>query len=124
MAVFVDNLTVATTGTNLAVTGFGFNPTNLIVSVSGRGGLNTAMQYCYGMVDSSGTQCYDSIFADSTSRQSKAGSNKLISHYERIAGVLTEVINISFNSWVSGGFTWDVNLASSNYVIHLRATDS
>jgi len=127
MANFNDAITIATTGTGasaVSISGLPFTPTSLKFVVSAKSNSSGVIQYCSGQVDSTGYMTFDSIYGDSTGFQSKAGTNKVISLYERVSGTLTEVLNMSWHSYIASGFKLNVTATSTSYTIHLFAKDN
>lgn len=115
-------ITLGTTGAARTFTGFGFTPTHLTFRVGAKSASSSVDQFCYGTVDSTGYMTYTSQFSDTTGAQSKAGTNKCIVHYERVAGVITKVLEADFHSFTSDGFKLNVTTANSSYDVYVEAS--
>jgi hypothetical protein len=70
------------------------------------------------------TQSYHSTFSDGTSHQTKSGTNKIVSHYERVAGVLTEKVVARIDTvaapWSATDIQFVVDTADANYQFHVE----
>lgn len=117
---FTGTTTQGTTG-NKSITGVGFQPAYLRFTVSSKSTAETTVaHFSQGFTDGTRQKAH-SIIADSTGFASKAYSDRCINHYERVAGVLTEIIKATFVSFDADGFTLNFVNASSNYSIYIEA---
>lgn len=107
------------TGTKTLVTNLTGAPTWCRVTVGGKAaGGDTQGHFSVGTCDGT-RQNTQSTYSDTTGSASFSSNAKLVSHYERVAGTITEVINAAFSSFgTSGGsgtVVFTVTTDSANY---------
>lgn len=121
MAASYGSITLGTTGTGVAFNlGFASAPTRIRFTVGAKGGSSTVNQGAHGACDGT-NQFVLTWFSDGTSSQSTTSASKCVSIYERVSGVLTEVVAASFNSFTANGVKLNVTTASSNYQVFVEA---
>ena len=114
MSHWTGRVTVSSTGNN-AFTGIGFQPTWMNLRVSKKTSTTETVEHlCIGSADGTRQNC-SYIYGDSTSRTTDDFNTKCISHWERISGVLTEVLSCTFVSFDADGFTLNAVAGNANY---------
>ena len=119
----VGGIAVATTGSALSFSGFGFRPTSLKFTVGAKSGSAAVNQLSLGWVDSTSYQGASSNYSDSTGHESKFFNTKCLYVRERVAGTMTTVIEATFHSFTNDGFKLNVTTANSNYDVWVEASD-
>ncbi len=121
-----DQLTYLWTATGTQTLSLGFQPKRVRFTCSQKdsGSNDTIAHKSDGTVTngSSGTwsEC-ESFYTDTTGSQSFRFDDRLVSHYERVGGTITEIFRINFNSWTTNGMKVDIAvLSGSNYVVNLE----
>lgn len=66
-------------------------------------------------------QQVSSIFHDSQGNRSDDDLTKVVSHYERVNGVITEVLSASFHSFTATGIKLTVHIGNPNYQVYITA---
>lgn len=117
---YTTRATYGTTGVKTITCGF--QPVAMRITVAGKGGSAAVVQRSEGTADGT-RQNYDSIYWDSSGGHTKDGNTKMISHWERVAGVLTEVIAISFDSFTATEGKFNVTTADNNYSVKIELKD-
>lgn len=116
MSHWTGRVTVSIPGNN-AFTGIGFQPTWMNLRVSQKNGTTeTCNHLCLGSGDGTRSNC-SSFYSDATSSTTLDSNTKIISHWERVGGTLTEILAATFVSFDSDGFTLNASTASSNYKV-------
>lgn len=118
---FVTAASYGTTG--VKAISCGFQPTGMRITVGAKSGsAGTVNQRSEGQSDGT-NQTYTSNYTDATSSQSKQGINKIISHYERVAGALTEKIAGTFDSFTPTQGKFNLSAADNNYTLIIELWD-
>lgn len=118
MSYFMTTVSHATTGVKSVTPGF--QPIGARITVSSAGTSQAVGHFSQGITD--GThQCFNSTFSDVNGSSSWQGITKMVSHYERVSGTLTEVLAISFDSFNATQFKYNVGTANVNYSITVEA---
>lgn len=95
----------------------GFQPTGMRISVGAKSGSSaTTNQKSVGTSDGT-RQSYISNFSNANFNQTKQGNSKMISHYEEVAGSLTEVIAGTFDSFTATEGKFNLSAANNNYTL-------
>lgn len=112
-----------TTGnTTVVLNSVGLTPAKIRLTVSQKFNTADAVNHkSVGVTNGSSSQ-YASTFSDGTGHQTKEGTNKVISFWARVGGVLTEIIAATIVSIGEDEFTLNFTAADSNYRIHVEAT--
>jgi hypothetical protein len=119
MAFFCGTTTQASTGVKTLF--IGFQPVGVRFTVCQKIATSEAYHHLSeGRVDGT-RQSVNSTFCDSTSGLSINSTTKCISHYERVGGVVTEVLAASFDSFTASSVKINVTTANSNYQIFVEA---
>lgn len=105
----------ASTG-NQQLSGLTALPQFLILTYSQKNATDNVAHFSQGFTDGT-VQRVDSTFADTTGAKTVKSTAKVLSHYERVAGTITEVIAASFVSFDnlgggSYGFTLNFTVAT------------
>lgn len=113
MAYFTGTISHGTTGTKTITCGFA--PIYAKITVAAQvGTVDGVIHKSEGWTDGT-VQYYNTIYSDTTGHQTICGNTKLVSHYARVGGVITEIINATFNSFTATQFKYNVNTANANY---------
>lgn len=122
MSYWTGRVTVSSTGSN-SFTGVGFRPTWMRIRVSKKNSTTeTVCHLCMGSADGTNQNC-SYIYGDSTSHKTDDMNTKLISHWERVSGTLTEVIAATFGSFDADGFTINATTPSASYKVTVECGD-
>lgn len=97
----------------------GFTAEMIRLKISGKSG-DTVNHLSDGSSNGSNSE-YSSNYTDSTGSQTKRGTDKVISHWERVSGTLTEKIAATMVSIDEEEFTLNFTAADSAYSIHVIA---
>lgn len=101
----------------------GFQPVGMRISVGAKNGLATStMQHCVGTADGT-RQNYISTFANTNFNQTKDSNDKMIRHFEDVAGVLTEVVTGTFDSFTATECKFNLSLTSNTYGLTIELWD-
>lgn len=127
MGVKVGSFTPAVTG-NISVTGLSFLPDEIVFRLGSATGSvdTTVLRRCDGWTTAN-NQSYDSWFRDSTGTYQKAATDKCITHYDRVSGTVTPVVEatfVSFDTIIPGsnyGFTLNFTAVNANYQVRYKA---
>lgn len=113
MAYFTGRLTLSATGLSTFV--IGFQPTWARFRVTGKAA-DTTNHASLGGTDGTNQNC-GSTFMDTTGGASFDVNTKVVSHYERSAGTITEVLSASWDSWTATGIKLNVAIANTAYKV-------
>lgn len=102
-------------GTGLSTFALGFQPTWANFRVTGKAG-DTVCHGSWGGTDGTNQNC-GSTYMDTTGGASFDVNTKVVSHYDRVAGTITEVLSASFDSFVATGVKLNVAIANTNYKV-------
>jgi hypothetical protein len=119
MSYFRSSASYGTTGTKTINVPFTPTGYRLTTSALFNGGDTSTMHYSEGFANSSAQRCH-SLFSDSTGNQSIYSISKVLSHYERVSGVITEVLSLSHSSIGTSSISFTVNTANANYQVHIE----
>lgn len=118
MAYYATTISHGSTGTKTVTPGF--QPQRAKITVGSQfGSTDSVTHMSSGWTDGT-NQFYHSLFADGTGRQTISGSNKLVSHFERVSGSITSVLDATFNSFTATQFKYNVNTANANYQLYVE----
>lgn len=120
MAYYSTSASYGTTGVKTITCGFA--PVAMRITVGAKSGSTAAGQLSVGSADGT-RQVYDSVFSDTTGSQSKSGINKIISHWERVSGTLTEKVAGTFDSFTATEGKFNITTADNNYSVHVELWD-
>lgn len=100
-----------------------FTPTYVEFWVGPRSGTTeTSNLHSFGTVDiTNGNSVAESNFTDGTGSQTKGTSASCIFHYNRVAGAITKVIDITYVSNAAGQLTVNIGTASTLYTVFFKA---
>lgn len=106
--------TFGTAGTKTFTTTF--QPTWVRVTMGALfGGAETGLIHgCQGRSDGTHTSC-NYFYSDATLQQCDNSSTKIVSHWENQSGILVEVVDCTFNSFLTTGVKFNVVTADANY---------
>lgn len=108
-------LTISATGVGKKFA-VGFQPTWAILTVCGKAS-DTACHTSRGVIDTTNYQYCQSTFMDTYGGKSINTETKCVSHYERVAGNIQEILSASFNSFYTTGIKLDVTIANTSYQV-------
>lgn len=117
--VFAGTTTFGTTG--IKSLNLGFKPALVQLRVCAK--YNTPQTFSHlslGESDSYSQQV-TSTYQDTTGGYSKNDLTKVVSHYERVGGVITEVLSAEFHSFTASGVKINVLIGNPNYQVILTA---
>lgn len=119
MAYFCGTTTQGTTG--IKTINVGFQPSRLNFTVCQKFGTNEPYHHLsVGRADGT-RQSVNSTYQDTVDGLSLNSTAKCISHYERVAGTITEVLAASFDSFTATGFKINVTIPNASYQIFVEA---
>lgn len=73
-----------------------------------------------GSADGAG-QRVTSYFKDTGAPSTFDTTTKCVSHYEKVGGVVTEILSATFTAFTATGLTVNVTIPNVNYDVYLRA---
>jgi len=119
MAYFVGTIAHGSTGTKTV--SVGFQPLGMRITVGQKFG--TAQNFAHSSIGvSDGVDQYcTSIYQDTTGGLTKSVDDKLISHYDRVGGTLTEVLAGTINSFTATQVKYNITTANANYNLLIEA---
>ena len=122
MSYFIGTLAYPSTGVKSTIN-VGFQPTGIRITSSQK--YPSAQTFSHRSVGVSDgvSQFYDSTFQDTTGGKTINGDNKIVSHWERVSGTITEVLSVKVNSFQPTGPKLEVLTANVNYNLLLEAWD-
>lgn len=98
----------------------GFQPTWARFKMSQKDGVTeTCSHLSLGSADGT-RQNYSSNFTDGTGSSCFEGNNKVVSHYERSGGAITEIFSASFVAFTATGLSLNIPNANSAYKLHIE----
>lgn len=120
-----DQLTYLWTATGVKTLSLGMRPTRVRFTVSQRdGAADTVAHGSDGTVIDNGTATWpecESFYMDTTGGASFRFDDRIVSHYQRVGGVITEVYRINFDSWTATGMKVNVTVKSGfDYVTNVE----
>lgn len=101
----------------------GFQGKGMRVTVSSNSGTETINHKSVGMVDDSGWMTYHSNFTDGSGSQTKSGIDRIVSHFRRVSGVVTEVNSGTFHSFNPTNTKLNVTKVTSTYEWNIEIWD-
>lgn len=112
-------VTLSSTGDNI-FNSIGFQPTWIRARVSQKYGVAEICSHLsLGSADSINQNCsYE--YNDVSGYTCGETNAKLISHWEKVGGILTEVISATRKSFDPNGFTITTALGNPNYKVHIE----
>lgn len=116
MAYATGRFTLSATG--LTTLGIGFQPTWARFRVTGKTS-DTVSHLSLGGADGTNQNC-GSTYMDTTGGASFDVNTKVVSHYERSGGVITEVLASAFDSFVATGVKLNTSIANVNYKVTIE----
>lgn len=123
---YIDTSSPGSTGSK-TYTNSGFQPIGVRFTVGSKtGATDNVIHQSVGMADDTGYVSYTSIYGDSSNFQTKTGNaanGKIISHWERVSGTLTEVIAGTFTAYTTTGVTVNLTAATASYTMQIEMWD-
>lgn len=112
--------TLSSSGSNTLNMGTPSIPTSATLIVQNKTGTaETVKHISIGTADGSG-QRVTSYFKDGTTPTTFDSTSKCIAHYERVGGVITEILSATFTTFTSSGLTLNVTTPNANYNVYIR----
>lgn len=102
---------------------FGTLPIGCRITLGGRFSSTDSCNHLSIGNSNGSTQSFHSTYSDNQGHQTISGINKLVSHYERIGGVITEVVSATINSFSTTDIKINVTTANPNYQFHVEIWD-
>lgn len=124
MSNLAGSFVLTTTGSNIAISGVGFEPNDLEFSVGAKSNESGAMQICRGYVDSAGNQFVLDDTGDQSDHMISVANNThciLVREWNSGTSSYQNVLLADFSSFTSDGFRLNVTIANSNYTIFVKA---
>jgi hypothetical protein len=119
MSYYAGTVTYGSTG--LKTLNIGFQPERINITVCQKFNTNDGYHHLsVGRADGT-RQSVNSTFQDTAGGISINSTSKCVSHYERLAGVITEVLAANFDSFTATGFKLNVTTANANYQLFIEA---
>ncbi len=109
---------VTFTGTGIKTISVGFQPTWARFVVVSKTSSQSFAHTSLGESDGS-FQWVASTFHDSTGGLSANSNSKVVSHYERVGGTITEVLAASFDSFTATAVKVNVTIGNGAYQVYL-----
>lgn len=124
MAQELGSFTPSPAGNKTLILSGAFTPTYVEFWVGPRSGTTETVNIASkGVVDiTNGNSASQSNYTDATGSQTKGTSASCIFHYNRVAGAITKVIDITYVSNAAGQFTVNIGTASTLYTVFFRAS--
>jgi len=121
MAGFYYNTTVTPTSTGVKTITCGFPPVAMKITLSAKSvGGDSYLHQSVGQCDNSGYSTCASLFQDATGSQTYKSVTKMVSHYERVSGTITEVNSATFSAFTATEGKFNVTLVSSAYQYNIE----
>jgi len=120
MAYYTTRAAYNTTGVKTITCGF--QPVAMRITVAGKNGSSSVVQRSEGTADGT-RQNYDCIYWDASGGHTKDGNTKMISHWERVSGTLTEVIAGTFDSFTATEGKFNLSAATNTYTLKIELWD-
>lgn len=119
MSFYTGYVTLSGTGSQ-SYTGIGFQPSFIIFTVGQKTGSDNNAHFSQGRADGT-RQSVTSIYWDATGGKTvnTSSNSKCVSHYERVGGTITEVLNASLTSFDADGYTLNQTTGSANYQVNV-----
>lgn len=120
MAYFVSTVAYASAGIKSTIN-VGFQPIGIRITVSQK--YPSAQTYSHRSVGVSdgANQYYDSTFQDTTGGKTVNGNDKIVSHFERVSGTISEVLSVKVNSFQPTGPKLEIITPNVNYNLLIEA---
>lgn len=116
MSYATGRFTLSATGVTTLVVGF--QPTWARFRVTGKAS-DTVDHLSLGGTDGTNMNC-GSTYMDTTGGASFDVNTKVVSHYERVSGTITEVLGAAWDSWATNGVKLNVSTANVNYKVTIE----
>lgn len=112
--------TISHGSTGIKTVTVGFQPKSLRITVGSQfGNVDTIEHKSEGFTDGT-AQYYHSIFSDGTGRQTISGNDRIVSHFDRVGGVLTEVLRANISSFNATQVKYNIITANANYQLFIE----
>lgn len=121
MPSYTATTTLATIGTGVVVAVPTFLGKEVEIKLSGRNGTDNTIKLSLGWGDGTRQNC-DSLFADGTLFDSRKVSTKIVSLWDNVGGVLTEVVSASNPVFTATQLKLDVTKIDTNYRCSIKIT--
>ncbi len=121
MSAYTATTTLATTGTGVVVATPGFLGKEVEIKLSSINGTDSTVRLSLGWGDGTRQNC-DSIFTDGTLYDSRKQTNKVVSLWDNVSGVLTEIVSASNPVFTATQLKLDVATVDINYKCSIKIT--
>lgn len=122
MSYFIGTLAYASTGVKSTIL-IGFQPIGIRITVSKKYSSSQSFSHRSVGVSDGISQFYDSTFQDTSGGKTVNGSNRIVSHWERVSGTIQEVLSVKVDSFQPYGPKLEVLIANVDYNLLLEAWD-
>lgn len=113
-------LTTASYGsTGVKTIACGFQPNRLKITVSSSGASQAVNHTSEGVTDGTNAVCV-STFTDGTGSSSWFTTGKMVSHFTRVSGTLTEHVAATFDSFTATQAKFNVTAFDANYTFRIE----
>lgn len=120
MSYKLGTITLDTAGLRTFNLGASSTPTSAMIVVQNQNGIaETALHVSMGTASVSGQRC-TSYVKDGGSASTFDSTTKVVSQYEIVGGVPTEVLSATFDSFTSTGIKLNVTTTNANYKVYIR----
>ncbi len=121
MAYYTTRASYGTTGVKTITCGF--QPVGMRISVGAKNGTAAStLQKCVGTADGT-RQNYISEFVNVNFKQTKDSNDKIIRHFEDVAGTLTEVITGTWDSFTATEGKFNLSTTTNTYSLTIELWD-
>jgi len=118
MSYYTGRLTISSSGINTFTVGFA--PTWARFRVSQKvGTVETTNHLSLGGTDGTRQNC-SSFFTDGSGNTCFDTNTKVVSHYERVGGTVTEVLAATFDSFTATGVKVNASIPNASYQVTLE----
>lgn len=119
MALLYDAGTIAYGTTGVKTITCGFQPVMVRITVAQKTSTSQTFEHrsvgTGWLLDSDPAQYYAATFQDTTGGKTVSGIDKIVSHWERVSGTLTEKVAATFDSFTATAAKINVTTADANY---------
>lgn len=120
---FFGGFTLVTTGIQ-TYSGVGFQGKSLEFYAGSKNGSSTTLdQQLIGSMDATGYCEAKTWFRDATGFKYIEYTDRCISIWDRVGGVMTEVLRATFSAWTTDGFKLNITTANVAYQVEVRVRD-
>lgn len=112
--------TISHGSTGVKTVAVGFTPVGMRITVGANGASQAVSHRSVGFTNGTNVD-FNSEYSDGSGSSSWQGTGKLVSHYERVAGTLTEKVAATFDSFTATQVKYNVTTADAAYTFAIEA---